>query len=149
MSSSFRACVVTTARPPSTVISVITSNVVKTASGHRVLRSVYEGDITVEDARKFVDQVKPGAPYDHHGHLVLGRMLEVSNEVRRILGSQKPVDPANPLPVALVVPSALLRMVVSLVMRASENPNTDFFKDEASALAWLDGAMATYEKKRA
>lgn len=129
-------------------VAVITSSVVRTASGHRVLRSVYEGDITAEDARRFVDQVKPGAPYDHHGHLVLGKMLEVSTDVRKILSAQKPHDSNNPIPVALVVPSALLRMVVSLVMRASENPNTDFFKDESSALAWLDGAMATYEHKR-
>ncbi|MDX2009406.1 MAG: STAS/SEC14 domain-containing protein [Myxococcaceae bacterium] len=120
----------------------------RTASGHRVLRSVYEGDITVEDARRFVEQVKPGGPYDHHGHLVLGKMLEVSTDVRKILSSQKPLHADNPIPVALVVPSALLRMVVSLVLRASENPNTDFFKDEASALAWLDGALTRYEQKR-
>jgi hypothetical protein len=113
-----------------------------------VLRSVYEGDITVEDARRFVDQVKPGAPYDHHGHLVLGKMLDVSKEVRKVFSAQKPVDPNNPLPVALVVPSALLRMAISLAMRASENHNTDFFKDEASALAWLDSAMATYDRQR-
>ncbi len=113
-----------------------------------MLRSVYEGDITVEDARRFVDQVKPGAPYDHHGHLVLGKMLDVSKEVRKVFSAQKPVDPNNPLPVALVVPSALLRMAISLAMRASENHNTDFFKDEASALAWLDSAMATYDRQR-
>ncbi len=92
--------------------------------------------------------MKPGAPYHHHGHLVLGRILDVSGEVRKILGSEKPPDPNNPPPVALVIPSALMRMAVSLVMRASGNPNTDFFKDEASALVFLDKAMVEFERKR-
>jgi len=47
-----------------------------------------------------------------------------------------------------VVASALMRMIASLAMRASENPNTDFFKDEASAMLFLDRAMAEYERKR-
>lgn len=92
--------------------------------------------------------MKPGAPYHLHGHLVLGRIMEVSSEVRKILGSEKPPDPTNPPPVALVIPSALVRMAVSLVMRASGNSNTDFFKDEESALVFLDGAMAEFERKR-
>lgn len=75
-------------------------------------------------------------------------MLEVSGEVRKVLGSTKPVDVSNPLPVALVVPSALVRMSVSLVMRASGNTNTDFFRDEATALKFLDHAMGEYERKR-
>lgn len=127
---------------------MITTSELRTASGHLVLRSVYEGDITPEDARRFIEQVKPGAPYHFHGHLVLGRILDVSAEVRKILSSEKPPDPNNPPPVALVIPSALMRMAVSLVMRASGNPNTDFFKDEASALVFLDKAMPEFERKR-
>jgi len=127
---------------------VITTSELRTASGHPVLRSVYEGDITPEDARRFIEKVKPGAPYHLHGHLVLGRVLDVSSEVRKILGSEKPPDPDNPPPVALVIPSALMRMAVSLVMRASGNSNTDFFKDEASALLFLDRAMPEFERKR-
>jgi len=92
--------------------------------------------------------VKPGATYDHYGHLVLGTILNVSNDVRKVLGAQAPADPNNPIPVALIIPSAMMRMGVSLVMRASGNPNTDFFKDEAEGLAFLDGAMAEYERKR-
>jgi hypothetical protein len=127
---------------------MITTSELRTASGYLVLRSVYEGEITPEDARRFIEKVKPGAPYHFHGHLVLGRVLDVSSEVRKILGAEKPPDPNNPPPVALVVPSALMRMAVSLVVRASDNPNTDFFKDEASALAFLDKAMAEFERKR-
>lgn len=127
---------------------MITTSELRTASGHPVLRSVYEGDITPDEARRFIEKVKPGAPYHLHGHLVLGRILDVSSEVRKLLGSEKPPDPNNPPPVALVVPSALMRMAVSLVMRASANPNTDFFKDEASALVFLDKAMAEFERKR-
>ncbi len=127
---------------------MITTSELRTASGHPVLRSVYEGAITPDEARRFIEKVKPGAPYHLHGHLVLGRIIDVSSDVRKILGSEKPPDPNNPPPVALVIPSALMRMAVSLVMRASDNPNTDFFKDEASALVFLDKAMAEFERKR-
>lgn len=127
---------------------MIATKPIRTASGHPVLQSTYSGDVSAEEARSFIEAVKPGGPYDHHGHLVLGNMLDVSKEVRKVLSAQKPQDLNNPVPVALVVPSAMMRMVVSLAMRASENPNTDFFKDEASALLFLDGAMAEYERKR-
>lgn len=127
---------------------MIATKPIRTASGHPVLQSTYSGEVSVEEARSFIEAVKPGGPYDHHGHLVLGNMLDVSKEVRTVLSAQKPQDLNNPVPVALVVPSAMMRMVVSLAMRASENPNTDFFKDEASALLFLDGAMAEYERKR-
>jgi hypothetical protein len=127
---------------------MITSTPIKTKTGHPVLRSVYEGDVTVDEARRFIDSVKPGGPYDHAGHLVLGTMLSVSSEVRKVFGSQPPADPNNPIPVALVIPSAMMRMGVSLVMRAAGNPNTDFFKDETEALVFLDRAMAEYERKR-
>lgn len=127
---------------------MITLSVVRTATGHPVLRSVYEGEITVAEAKRFLEQVLPGGQYMHHGHLVLGKMLDVSSEVRKVLGSQAPTDLSNPVPVALVVPSALLRMVVSLVMRASKNNNSDFFKDEAAAMLFLDQAMTEYERKR-
>lgn len=127
---------------------MIATKPIRTASGHSVLQSTYSGEVSVEEARSFIEAVKPGGPYDHHGHLVLGNMLDVSKEVRKVLSAQKPQDLNNPVPVALVVPSAMMRMVVSLAMRASENPNTDFFKDEASALLFLDGAMAEYERKR-
>lgn len=127
---------------------MISSTPIKTASGYDVLRSVYEGDVTVDEARRFLALVNPGGPYAFHGHLVLGKMLDVSGDVRKVLGAARPPDPDNPHPVALVIPSALLRMAVSLVMRASQNPNTDFFKDEASALEFLDRAMAEFERKR-
>lgn len=127
---------------------MIATKPIRTASGHAVLQSTYSGEVSVEEARSFIEAVKPGGPYDHHGHLVLGNMLDVSKEVRKVLSAQKPQDLNNPVPVALVVPSAMMRMVVSLAMRASENPNTDFFKDEASALVFLDRGMAEYERKR-
>ena len=127
---------------------MIATKPIRTASGHAVLQSTYSGEVSVEEARSFIEAVKPGGPYDHHGHLVLGNMLDVSKEVRKVLSAQKPQDLNNPVPVALVVPSAMMRMIVSLAMRASGNPNTDFFKDEASALLFLDSAMAEYERKR-
>ena len=125
----------------------IASTELKSASGHAVLRSVYQEPITVADAEKFIASVRDGAPYRHHGHLIVGQLTSVSGEVRKVLTSEK-ADPANPPPVAMVMQSALIRMISSLAMRGGGNENLEFFKDEASALTWLDAQMATYEAKR-
>lgn len=121
---------------------------IRTRSGHRVLESTYEGDVTVADAQAFMALVAPGAEHEHSGHLALGRVTALSGEVRKVLGAQKP-NPLNPPPVALVIESAMMRMVASLVSRGTENANTEFFKNADEAMAWLDGRMAVYEQKRA
>ncbi len=125
----------------------IETTVVRTKAGHPVLRAVYQGGLTVADAERYVADSVPGGRFEHHGHLVLGKIADVPRDVQKALSAAKP-DPANPPPVALVIESALVRMITGLVMRLSQNANTEFFKSEAEALAWLDGAMTTYAAKR-
>jgi len=125
----------------------ILSTETKSPGGYAVLRSVYQEPITVADAEKFIASVRDGAPYRHHGHLIVGQLSSVNGEVRKVLSSEK-ADPTNPPPVAMVMGSALVRMVASLAMRAGSNENLEFFKDEPSALQWLDARMAAYEAKR-
>jgi hypothetical protein len=125
----------------------IHSKELKSKSGFNVLRSVYEEPVTVQDAERFMQGVRRGGIFHDHGHLVLGNVVGISGEVRKVLGSEK-ADPHNPPPVALVIASAMVRMVASLAMRAGSNENTEFFKDEGQALEWLDTQLATYEARR-
>lgn len=120
----------------------------KTKSGHDVLRASFIKEVTVRDAEQYLAQIVRGAKYDHWGHLVVGNITGVSGEVKKVLASQKP-DPMNPPPVATVFESAITRMVAGLAMRLSENENTDTFKTEDDALAWLDGRLAEYKRKAA
>jgi hypothetical protein len=120
---------------------------VTTAGGFRVVRSVYNGEVSVRDAEAFMNAIKPGSALEHCGHLVLGNVTSVSGEVRKVMTSQA-ANPANPPPVALVITSAIVRMVASLVARGT-NPNTEFFGDEAEARTWLDERMKEYERRRA
>lgn len=120
---------------------------VKTASGHVVLRAAFVGEVTVLDAQGYQRQVLPGGKYDACGHLVVGNITGVSNDVRRVLADQQ-TNPENPAPVAVVLESALARMAAGLVMRLANNANTDFFKSEAMALDWLEGKLSAYHAKR-
>ncbi len=43
---------------------------------------------------------------------------------------------------------ALARMAAGLAMRLTDKGNSESFKNEAEALAWLDGRMTEYLKKR-
>lgn len=120
---------------------------VKTRSGHLICRAHFAGDITVPEARAYHEQLVPGARYGACGHMAVGNVAGVSPEVRKVLSSQRP-DPLNPPPVAVVLTSAIARMAASLAMRMSDNANTEAFKSEADALAWLDGRMAEYEARK-
>ncbi|MEW5741863.1 MAG: hypothetical protein AB1938_23310 [Myxococcota bacterium] len=119
----------------------------RTRGGHAVLRAEFSGEVTVEDAKRYHSSVIPGGPYQHHGHLVLGNVSGVSSEVKKVLGSVKP-DPDNPVPVAMLFSSALVRMTAGLVMRLTGNLNSETFKTEEDALAWLDGKLAQYHARR-
>jgi hypothetical protein len=121
---------------------------VKTKSGHLVLRSTYVEPITVQDAEQFMKLVAAGAPHEHSGHLVVGKVTALGSDARRVLESKR-ANPENPPPVALVIGSAVVRMVASLAMRGGGNENGEFFPDEAKALEWLDARMSTYAQRRA
>jgi hypothetical protein len=125
----------------------IETSEVLTRSGYPVLRAVFSGEVSVDDAKRYHGSITPGGRYEWYGHLVLVNVAGVSAEVKKVLGSARP-DPTNPVPVALVMVSALTRMTANLVMRMSGNDNNEAFKDEAGALAWLDARMAVFLAKR-
>lgn len=125
----------------------IETSELKTRSGHLVLRVVFSGDVTVAQAKAYHSSVLPGAQYGLHGHLALGNVTGLSSEVKKVLGSAQ-ADPQNPVPVAIVMESPMLRMMASLITRAGGNENSQFFKDEGAALEWLDGALKTFHEKR-
>lgn len=118
-----------------------------TRSGHKVLRAVFSGEVTVDDAKRYHSRIIPGAEFDHYGHLVLGNITGVSSEVKKVLGSVKP-DEDNPVPVAMLFTSALTRMTANLVMRLSGNDNSEAFHSEEQALEWLDQRLTTYHARR-
>ncbi|MBL8920787.1 MAG: hypothetical protein JNJ54_18125 [Myxococcaceae bacterium] len=118
-----------------------------TQSGHAVLRAVFKGEVTVEEARRYHSSITPGGRYEWHGHLVLGNVTGVGADVKKVLGSVRP-DPANPVPVALLIDSALMRMTANMVMRLSGNDNNEAFKDEGRALEWLDERLTVFHARR-
>ncbi|GMU60334.1 MAG: hypothetical protein AMXMBFR34_20970 [Myxococcaceae bacterium] len=126
----------------------IDTSELKTRSGHPVLRAEFSGEVTVEEARRYHASVCPGGPYELHGHLVLGKVTDLSSDVRQVLGSRKP-DPHNPVPVAMLFSSTLVRMVAGLVMRLMGDVKSETFKKEADALAWLDGELIRFHARRA
>lgn len=118
-----------------------------TRSGHKVLRAVFAGEVTVDEAKRYHARIVPGGEFQHHGHLVQGAVTGVSSEVKKVLGSVRP-DADNPVPVATLFTSALTRLTASLVMRLSGNENSEAFKTEAEALDWLDQKLTTYHARR-
>lgn len=119
----------------------------KTRSGHPVLHAHFVEEVTVDEARAYHQSLVPGAKYDGWGHLVTGNIRSVSSDVKQVLASQKP-DPLNPPPVALVLESAIVRMVAGLTMRVTENSNSDTFKTPELALEWLDARMTEFVRRR-
>lgn len=118
----------------------------KTKNGHPALRVNFEGDVTPNEARGFMAKATRGGQYFGYGHLVVGNIAGLSADVRKVLTSEK-TKPTNPPPVAIVLLSAMTRMVASLAMRLTENVNTEDFKNEADAKPWLDERMDVFIAK--
>jgi hypothetical protein len=119
----------------------------KTKSGHPVVRTNFITEITVPEAKAYHLKVSPGGQYEGWGHLVVGNVTGVSSDVKKVLSSGK-TDPDNPAPVAVILGSALARMAASLTMRMTGNENSESFKNEDEGLAWLDGKMSEFMRKR-
>lgn len=120
----------------------------KTASGYPVLRACFVDDISVEDARKYHNSLLPGGRYEGWGHLIVGNVIGVPTEVRRILASERPNPKAMP-PVALVLESGVARLTASLAMRLAGNTNSEWFKFESHAMDWLEQRMQRFLSERA
>ncbi len=114
----------------------------KTRSGYPVARSEFVTEVTVAEARAFMQKTAPGSAYDGVAFLVVGNVTGISSEVKKAL---KP-DTTNPnlAPVAIVLNSAIARMLAGLMIRTSGEARSEYFKTEAEALVWLDEAIAGF-----
>ena len=83
---------------------------VRTPKGRAVARSEFVTEVTVQDAKRFVEETGAGTHYEKLPFLVVGNVSGVSAEVKKALVNPNPI--ANPMPVAIVLNSALARMVV-------------------------------------
>jgi len=117
----------------------------KTRSGFVVLRVEFEKEVSVADAEGFMAQVGDGTKYERTPYVVTGNITSVSSDVKRALTPQ--VKPKNPPSVAIVLSSAVARMVAGLMMRLSGPADSEYFKSEAEAIEWLDGVAADFAKK--
>jgi len=109
---------------------------VKTPKGRRVARSEFVSEVTLEDARRFLAASGEGTPFANLAFLVVGNVSGVSGEVKKLLSTPRQIE--TPMPVAVVLNSAIARMLAGLVLRTNNNKKSDYFKTEAEALAWLD-----------
>ena len=117
----------------------------KTKSGHPVLRTNFVSEVTLADVEKY-HQRTPLGQYDGWGYLVTGNVTSVSSEVKKKLTSrQRPT--AGRQPVAIVLESALMRMAASLITRVTGSGESESFKSEADALAWLDAQLGKLKKR--
>lgn len=110
----------------------------KTPGGKTILRSVSSGVITAADAGSTFQRLGPGEPFEGAGLLsLIAPGAEFSAEARKAFtydGSGSRLSS----PVAVVVESAPMRVMLSFVVRmAGMGGHTKFFSSEAQARAWL------------
>jgi hypothetical protein len=117
----------------------------KSKSGHEVLRMNFIAEVTLADVEQY-QQRTPDGRYGGWGSLVVGNVTSVSSEVKKKLSSRKRDGASSP--VAIVLASPLMRMAASLAMRVIGSTESEYFKSEAEALAWLDERLTDAKKRR-
>lgn len=116
---------------------------VRTQSGAKVLRTEFVHEVTLSEAQKYIREYGAASAYADSPFLVVGNVTGLSSDVRKVL---QPTDIQLKAPVAVVVSSAIARMLASLMLRASGgNELSEFFKVEPEALEWID-SMLTKKK---
>lgn len=121
----------------------MTFSAATTPGGHACLRTVSKGEVTAEDAQALHKAISPGGPFS--GKPILGmveRGATFSAEARKAFTfAASPGD--VPVPVAVVVSSAPLRVMLGFVIRiAGSAAHTQFFAEEGEAVAWLDSKLS-------
>lgn len=118
----------------------------KTKSGHRVARAEFVTEVTIDEAGAFMRKTAPGTEYEGVAFLVTGNVTGISNAVKKALKPE--ASQGNLAPVAIVLTSAIARMLAGLMIRSSGEARSEYFKTEAEALAWLDGAITEFKANR-
>ena len=116
----------------------------KFADGRTYVRTVSTGQVTGEEARALMLRLAPGTELEGAPMLsVMEGKVDLEPEARKAFASlnQGPAG-VKPMNVAIVTPSAPLRVMLSFVIRIAGQANhTKFFSNEPEALKWLETAQ--------
>ena len=112
----------------------------KSPKGHEYARMISSGEVTAVDAENVYAKYSPtGAFYDMGILALVDPGAKFSPEARQVFTKAGGGPAANPKPVAIVVTSAPLRVLLSFIIRMSGAAgNTRFFANEGEALAFID-----------
>jgi hypothetical protein len=100
--------------------------------------TVSAGEISPADAVDFEKKIGPGGDYENLPMLaVVAPGASYSPQARQALAAMG----TGPLPIAVVVSSAPLRVMLAFVARAS-NAKVKFFGAEPEAIAWLEAGRS-------
>jgi hypothetical protein len=121
----------------------ISTDFPRTPSGREYVRALASGDISDRDAHQLMDSLRVGQPHHEHALMaVLTAGTSVSSEARKVLAEQDPHRNAKNLPIAVVVHSAPLRVMMSFIFRvAGAHQRARIFGDEAEAERWFLEAL--------
>lgn len=116
----------------------------QTPAGRELVRMRSSGEVSAADAESIKPLVGQGGKWEGKPILaVIEKGANYSPEARQAFGSFGGVKDSKPIPVAVVVGSAPLRVMLTFVIRISGAGDwTRFFGTEAEALAWLDQSIA-------
>lgn len=109
----------------------------KTPKGKPYLRMMSSGDVSAADGEGLTKTIAPGSPLANMA--ILGMVADgarFSPDGRHAFTRSGAMDEGQ-APVAVVVNSAPLRVMLTFVIRIS-GAATRFFNSETDALAWLD-----------
>ena len=119
-----------------------------TPKGRPAVHMRSSGYMTGDDAAKVNTSLQPGAPFaDLPIFAVVTEDAEFSVEARKGFASMGGANPENSdLPTAVVLRSTPQRMMISFIMKASDQLRgrktpMKFFSNEAEALGWLDAEL--------
>lgn len=116
----------------------------KTPKGNPFVRTMSSGAVTAADAQALNAALVPGQPLS--GLALLGVVApgaSFSAEARQAFTTGNNDPTAKRMPVAVVVSSAPLRVMISFIIRiAGSADETRFFSNEAEALAWIDEKLS-------
>lgn len=112
----------------------------KTPKGKDYVRFYSSGDVTAEDAAGMNKLIAPGMPMSNKAILaVVESGAKFSPEARQAFTKGNAQTDASANPVAIVVTSAPLRVMLSFIIRMSgAAAYTRFFANEPDALAFIE-----------
>ena len=111
----------------------------KTPGGAAFVYAVSRGEVTAADAHALMDPLWPGgAHHDKALFAVVAAGSDFSKDARSVLSGKDGERNAKGLPIALVVSSAPMRVMMSFIFKiAGASGRSRAFATEAEAQAWF------------